>query len=130
MRHRDWLLATRTRDRLRAQWRNLFKEFDVILCPVMPTLSFPHDHTPDPDVRHLEVDGTAVSYSHQYTWVSIATLLGLPATAIPIGQSETGLPIGIQIIGDYLEDKTTIEFAKFIEREFGGFTPPAIDLMK
>jgi amidase len=30
----------------------------------------------------------------------------------------------VQIIGGYLEDRTTIAFAELIEREFGGFTPP------
>ena len=34
--------------------------------------------------------------------------------------------IGVQIIGGYLEDRTTIAFAGLIEREFGGFTPPPI----
>ena len=59
-------------------------------------------------------------------WSAIATLNGLPATVAPIGRSETGLPIGVQIIGGYLEDKTTIGFADLIEREFGGFTPPPL----
>ena len=54
----------------------------------------------------------------------MATVLGLPATVAPIGRSEKGLPIGVQIIGPYLEDRTTIAFAGLIEREFGGFVPP------
>jgi amidase len=53
-----------------------------------------------------------------------ATLNGLPATTAPIGRTETGLPIGVQIIGGYLNDRTTIAFASMIESEFGGFTPP------
>jgi amidase len=44
----------------------------------------------------------------------------------PIGRSESGLPIGVQIIGGYMEDQTTIAFAGLIEREFGGFVPPAL----
>ena len=40
------------------------------------------------------------------------------------GTMTSGLPIGVQIIGGYLEDRTTIAFAGLIEREFGGFTPP------
>lgn len=51
-------------------------------------------------------------------------LLGLPAAVAPIDHTETGLPIGIQIIGDYLEDYTTITFAKLLEHEFGSFSMP------
>jgi amidase len=54
----------------------------------------------------------------------VATVLGLPATVAPVGHSEEDLPIGVQIIGPYLEDRTTIAFAGLIEREFGGFLPP------
>jgi amidase len=51
-------------------------------------------------------------------------LSGLPATTAPLGHSDDGLPIGVQIIGGYLEDYTTIGFAGLIERECGGFSPP------
>jgi amidase len=58
-------------------------------------------------------------------WAAVGTLPGLPATAIPIDRSDAGLPIGIQIIGPYLEDRTTVAFV--VEREFGGFvSPPAL----
>jgi amidase len=43
---------------------------------------------------------------------------------MPIGHDPGGLPIGMQIIGGYLDDNTTIRFAELVEREFGGFTPP------
>jgi amidase len=54
----------------------------------------------------------------------MATLACLPATAAPISLSRAGLPIGIQILGPYLEDRTPIAFAGLLEREFGGFVPP------
>jgi amidase len=57
-------------------------------------------------------------------WPGTATLANLPSTAVPIGQTASGLPIGAQIIGPYLEDRTTIAFAGLIERAFGGFKPP------
>jgi len=41
----------------------------------------------------------------------------------PIDCSPTGLPIGTQIIGPYLEDCTTNTFAELLEWEFGGFVP-------
>jgi amidase len=58
--------------------------------------------------------------------MGIATLTGLPATAAPNSRTEGGLPIGVQIIGGYLEDRTTIAFAVMIEREFGSFVLPPI----
>ena len=74
--------------------------------------------------RRIEIDGKEYPYFDQLVWPEIATTPGLPATAVPIDRSETGLPIGVQIVGPYLEDRTTIAFAELIEREFGGFVPP------
>jgi amidase len=59
-----------------------------------------------------------------FVWADPAGACGLPATAVPIDRSATGLPIGIQIIRPYLEDRTTIAFAQLLEREFGRFVPP------
>ena len=58
-------------------------------------------------------------------WPGVATLPGLPATAVPAGRTAEGLPIGVQIVGPWLEDRTTLELARLIELEFGGFVPPA-----
>ena len=63
-------------------------------------------------------------YSDQAVWAGIATLNGLPSTTMPIGHDKEGLPIGVQIVGGFLDDRTTIAFAGLIEREFGGFSPP------
>jgi amidase len=122
--HRDWILATRRQARMRQQWRELAKSFDVVLCPASPTPAFPHDHRRDPQTRRLNIDGKEIPYRHQVVWASMATLLGLPATVAPIGHSAEGLPIGVQIIGPYLEDRTTIAFAGLVEREFGSFVRP------
>lgn len=101
----------------------LFQDVDVILCPPMPTPAFPHDHSPI-DARQLDVDGKKIPYDNQLAWCAVATLNGLPATIAPIAHPESDLPIGVQIIGGYLDDHTTIAFAGLIERAFGGFTPP------
>ena len=122
--HRDWLMAEGGRARLRAQWRELFKSFDAVICPVMPTPAYPHDHSLDQEARRIEIDGKAYVYPDQLAWAGIATLPGLPATAIPIGLSPEGLPVGVQIVGPWLEDRTPLKLAELIEREFGGFVPP------
>jgi amidase len=122
--HRDWKMADLARLRLRQQWRELFREWDVVLCPPMPTVAFRHDHTPEQKDRQIDIDGKLYPYVDQIVWPGVATVAGLPATAAPIELSEEGLPIGMQIIGPYLEDRTTIRFAELIERELGGFSPP------
>jgi amidase len=126
--HRTWLLDDRARARLRAQWRELFKNFDAVICPIMPTPAYPHDHAPEQEKRRINIDGKDYPYPDQMAWPGIATLPGLPATAIPLGLSKEGLPIGVQIVGPWLEDRTPLRLAELIEREFGGFiAPPMFD---
>ena len=122
--HRAWMMDDVARARLRAQWRELFKTFDAVICPVMPTPAYPHDHSPDQEKRRITIDGKQHIYSDQLAWPGIATLPGLPSTAIPTGFAPDGLPVGVQIVGPWLEDRTTLKLAELIEREFGGFVPP------
>lgn len=123
--HRDWIAADRVRMGIAHQWRLLFEDWDLVLCPVLPTTALPHDHGAMDD-RRIDIDGRSVAYKAQGTWMSVASLAGLPATAMPIGLSRSGLPVGLQVIGPYLEDRSTIKFAELAEREFGGFViPPA-----
>jgi amidase len=121
--HRAWMQADFVRTGLSHQWRNLFREWDIVLCPVTPTVAFPHDQRPW-DERTITVDGQAIRYGDQFMWPGVATLCGLPATAIPVGLSDGGLPVGVQAIGPYLEDRTPIQFAILVEQAFGGFRPP------
>ena len=87
--------------------------------------AFPHDHSLPVGARRIEIDGKGYPfYDGCFVWADPASTCSLPATAVPIDRSPTGLPIGVQIIGPYLEDRTTIAFAELLEREFGGFTPP------
>ena len=122
--HRDWVMADNGRARLRAQWRELFKTFDAVICPIMPTPAYVQDHSPEQEKRRINIDGKDFPYSDQLAWPGIATLPGLPATAIPTGFSPQGLPVGVQIVGPWLEDRTPLKLAELIEREFGGFVPP------
>jgi len=122
--HSAWVLDDGARARLRAQWRELFKSFDAVICPVMPTPAYPHDHSLEQETRRINIDGKDYVYPDQLAWPGIATLPGLPATAIPIALSPQGLPVGVQIVGPWLEDRTPLRLAELIEREFGGFVPP------
>ena len=126
--HRDWVFGNGVRVRLKAQWREVFKSFDAVICPVMPTPAGRHDHSLPQEARRLNIDGRNHDYRDQLAWPGFATLPGLPATAMPIGFSPEKLPIGVQIVGPWLEDRTPLKLAELIEREFGGFiAPPMFD---
>jgi amidase len=122
--HREWLADNDERARIGRRWAALFREFDVVLAPISPTPAFPHDHSNPQEARRLSIDGVPHGYLDQVVYAGIATLTGLPATAAPLGRSKSGLPVGVQIVGPFLEDRTPLAFAAHLEREFGGFTPP------
>ena len=109
---------------IRRQWGQLFRSFDVVLAPTTGTLAFPHVTEQDTSKRRLTINGEKTGYYDQLAWPGIALVSHLPATATPVGFSKSGLPISVQVIGPYLEDRTTIAFSGLLEREFGGFKPP------
>ena len=123
--HRDWVLADGARARLQQQWRALFGEIDVVLCPPMPVTAFAHDHSARQETRRLDIDGQMHPYLDVgLVWAAPATSAGLPAAVVPIDRGDSPLPIGVQIIGPYLEDRTVLAFAAMVEREVGGFVAP------
>jgi amidase len=108
-----WMEAQDAQLAIRRHWARLFETFDVILAPTFGVVAFPHDEAPFGERTHL-IDGEVTPYGAQVAWPGMATLANLPATAAPIGATKAGLPIGVQIIGPYLEDRTTIAFAGLI----------------
>jgi amidase len=117
------------REQFRAAWRAFFREWDVLLAPAFFTVAYPHWDKPTPATpeslrKTLDVNGKPALERLGLFYPGLATLAGQPATAFPVGVSRAGLPIGLQVIGPYLEDRTPIRFAGLVAREFGGFTPP------
>jgi len=107
-----------------AKWAAFFKHYDVLLAPVSLTVAFPHDHKEPLIYRRLAVNGKKRPYLDNLAWTAMAIVSGLPATVAPAGLSESGLPVGIQIIGARFEDRTTIAFARGLSELVGGFVAP------
>src|SRR5262245_32441592 len=123
-RHLDWRRQTEQRFKARAAWQEYFKNFDAFLLPVNFVPAFPHDHKPDMNSRKLATSEGERNYIDQSKWIGFATLTGCPATVAPVGRTKSGLPVGIQIIGPYLEDATPIDIALKLTQTIGGFTSP------
>ncbi|HYX51574.1 MAG TPA: amidase family protein, partial [Ktedonobacteraceae bacterium] len=119
----DYIIWHSQRETYRAMWRAFFREWDIVLMPVNIVPAFPHTDTPYPQ-RMLTINGVTVPYSHQSAYAGIATLAGQPATAFPVGLTNNGLPIGLQAVGPYIEDRTPIRFASLVTHEVGGFRRP------
>lgn len=111
----DWVRLFIKRDAVRVQWRAFFQQFDALLCPPFGCGAFAHDAEPDFERRTLPIDGQATPYGAQGAWATIASLAGLPATVAPVVKDKDGLPLGVQIIGPYLEDRSTIALARLLE---------------
>ena len=111
------------RERYRARWRAFFQDWDVLLAPIV-IVPAPEHTTVPPDARMVDIDGRTVSFRVQSAYSGLSILSGVPATAFPIGLSRDGLPISIQAIGPYLEDRTPIRFAGLVGAEIGGYRRP------
>jgi amidase len=122
--HRDWMEANDRRELHRHGWRQLFAEFDAVVCPITPTPAFPHDHNPDLLERRIDIDGVEYPFFDQLVWAGLATMPGLPATAVPAGLSPDGMPVGVQLIGPMFEDRTPLRLAELLEQRIGGFQAP------
>ena len=125
-RHRDWLSNHERRLQLRATWESFFQDYDAILMPVHPRPAIRHDHSEPQMDRTIDVDGVERPYLDLFTWIAPAGLAYLPATVVPAGMSHSGLPIGIQVVGPHLEDRTTLHVARYMEQVVGPLPHPAL----
>lgn len=130
--HHEFLALQEQQQQLRRAWARFFESYDVILCPIMPTVAFPHDQSGDGPghiaqyFRTTSVDGKPVPYLNGLQWPGLVTVAHLPATALPTGRRIEGMPVGLQAVGPYMEDRTPLRFAQLAEQALGGFVPPPL----
>ena len=90
--------AQAVRARIRSHYQHIFSQVDAILSPVCPTAAF--------QLGEKLNDPTAMYESDRYT--ICANLAGIPALSIPAGISNNGLPIGIQLLGNHMQEATLL----------------------
>ena len=102
-----YLQAQKARTLLINEFDKLFAEYDFLIGPTAPTPAFKlGENTADPIKMYL-ADAMTVPPS----------LAGLPALSLPNGNNESGLPIGIQIIGRQKDDARLLSLAKSMEEK-------------
>ena len=93
--------AQQVRTLIRRDFENAFKKVDFLLSPTAPTTAFQAGkHSEDPLSMYLS-DLLTIP----------ANLAGLPAISLPCGFDRSGLPIGVQMVGNVLEEETLLRVA-------------------
>ena len=101
----------------------------MLLAPVAFVSAFEHQQEGTLYTRSLKVDGQTRPYSDLIIWTSQFGYVYLPSTVVPVGWTNEGLPVGIQVVGPYLGDRTTLVFARYLEKLLGGYQiPPIADI--
>lgn len=122
--HRTWLDLDQDRARMRAAWAEWFRDHDILLCPVMPMPAFPHDHHGTIMDRSVAINGKQRPQIDTLSWTGLIGVAYLPSTVVPVGLTPSGLPVGIQVVGPYLEDRSTLFVAARLAELTGGYAAP------
>ncbi|MEK0416162.1 MAG: hypothetical protein RI949_168 [Pseudomonadota bacterium] len=125
--YRDFMQYEERRERLRLRWHAFFEDFDLLICPVATTPAFPLQPTGERWERMVSVNGQPQPSTTALFWAGYPALVGLPATAIPVGQSPQGLPVGAQIVTKPYADPLALRFAAWLESEWRAFKAPPLD---
>ncbi len=101
-----YLKAQKVRTLIKQDFENAFKNVDVILTPTAPTAAFElGSHNDDPVQMYLNDIFTVP-----------ASLAGVPALSVPAGLDQSGLPLGLQIIGHHFDEETVLSVGSVLEK--------------
>jgi amidase len=126
MPHWIWLGLNEQRHVLRRAWGEFFKSWDVLICPAFGTPAYPHMQDGETWERRITVAGREIAYNDLLFWPGVIGGFHLPSTAVPLGETEDGLPYGMQIVGPLYGDRQTIAVAGLLERAWRRFVPPTL----
>jgi len=123
MSHREWLGLDNDRLLARKAFDTFFEDIDVIIAPVASSAAFLKDEAGLRSFRRFPVNNVNQLENTQLFWSGYSGVVGLPSVVGPMAQLE-GLPVGYQAICGHGRDHTCLAFARAVEREICGYTPP------
>ena len=105
----DFLDADAVRGALTARFSALLSTYDLLVSPQVPVLAFPvGQDVADPATQEHWVDWTPFTYPVNMT--------RHPAATVPVGRSDTGLPMAMQIVGRHFDDRLVLRAARAYEQ--------------
>jgi Asp-tRNA(Asn)/Glu-tRNA(Gln) amidotransferase A subunit family amidase len=116
------LAAWLARDGIREKVLIEMRKYPVLICPTAAIPAFRHGE------REWQVEGKTVKYLDAWSYCEWFNLLGFPAAVVPMGYSEEGLPIGVQVVGRPWEEEVVLAVAAKLEHERGAWqAPPSLN---
>src|SRR6201996_8016473 len=106
----DYIDAVQGAERLKDGYAEYFKKYDVLLTPVLPTPSFKHGQP------ELLINGQTVNVMGIMNITSHLNVTGLPGVSMRFGTSKEGMPIGVQIVGNWQAEATILRVASLLEQ--------------
>jgi amidase len=123
--HKEWLRLNNERHLMARQWARFFDDYDILICPAAAGPAFPQNQEGERQDRMININGNLQPSTDQMFWAGYSNMVDLPSTVIPCGKTPAGLPVGLQAVAAFGEDRTSLAFCRLVEEEFGGFTPPS-----
>jgi amidase len=125
----EWGAACVARAEIRREWARFHQRYDALLCPVAPTAALPTEPGVDLTERTMPIDGEARPAIEAIRWCGIVGVASLPSTVTPVGVTATGLPVGIQVVGPYYEDRTALDVARRIDGVLRAYRVPPLAII-
>ncbi len=116
----QYLAALDQRDQVMLAWERFFDEWDVLLCPPAMTTAFAHCAPGTP----LPVDGEEQFYWAISGHTTLFNYTGHPAIVLPYTQDQTGLPLGLQLVGKRWSESRLLAIAQSLTQVTGDFQRP------
>ncbi|MET4457761.1 amidase [Bradyrhizobium sp. RT3b] len=89
--------------------------YDILLTPTMPMVALPHDCMICPTSPTLSLEEFAEAARALYPYLGVFNVSGHPSVSLPLAQSASGLPIGLQIVGRFGDEATLVRVARDLE---------------
>lgn len=123
--HREWLALDNRRRQARLAFDAYFQDIDILIAPVAAGPAFPKDEAGLRGHRRIQINNHAQPEMQQLFWSGYSGVVGIPSVVGPMDQLG-GLPVGYQGICGHGRDHTALAFARAVEREIVGYTPPPL----
>ena len=116
----DFAASEQKRAQLFARFADFFEKYDLLITPQSPVKQFPVEMNFPSLINGKKLD----NYTDWIAGSFLITLMSLPGGSVPAGQTDDGLPVGIQIVGPRFEEPLILSVMKIVQQTHPIGWPP------